>query len=697
MSHWSDSAIFYHIYPLGLCGAPRRNDFTSQPVDRLRLLEPWLDHIRDLGANALYLGPLFESSSHGYDTADYTRVDRRLGTGESLARFSSAAHAKGMRIIFDGVFNHVGRDFWAFRDLLANGERSEYASWFHSLAFGKKSPFGDPFSYEGWNGHFDLVKLNLASRDVREHIFGAIDSWVRDYGIDGLRLDAADVMDMDFLRALSEHCKRSHPDFWLLGEVVHGDYRRWANPQTLDSVTNYECYKGLYSSHVDKNYFEIAYSLNRQFGPTGLYQGLKLYSFADNHDVNRVASMLKESRHLHALSCLLFTMPGIPSIYYGSEWGIDGKKDGTDWPLRPSLDLDALSRASPHPELPGTIRRLARIRQESAPLRAGDYVQLHVSHELLAFAQRAGSLIVVVVVNASGEEASVRLRVPAPRDGRLVDVLNPGDEFPLNGGTANVDPCPRGGPGSWRCGEPAARTLPRERAVQFLSTAGDGEHDPFADVADAVSHALQVVRHPGEPVGLFRGPGVRLHEPDELAVGLLIEGVHDVVFPRNGPGLFNVLAHERVQRPMKHVARRVRHPGNVLQRFDEGLFSQHQRDVGNPLGVVRDAFKLGCDLENGRQRAKVSRHGLLGGNDRERLILDGIPLLVDHAVFVHDGLGLGQVPLLERLDRLRHRALRHGSQGEYLVFQPLKVVFELFPRHSSTPWTGPLHPERPVM
>ncbi|MGO9410740.1 MAG: alpha-amylase family glycosyl hydrolase [Spirochaetia bacterium] len=444
MSHWSDSAIFYHIYPLGLCGAPRRNDFTSQPVDRLRLLEPWLDHIRDLGANALYLGPLFESSSHGYDTADYTRVDRRLGTGESLARFSSAAHAKGMRIIFDGVFNHVGRDFWAFRDLLANGERSEYASWFHSLAFGKKSPFGDPFSYEGWNGHFDLVKLNLASRDVREHIFGAIDSWVRDYGIDGLRLDAADVMDMDFLRALSEHCKRSHPDFWLLGEVVHGDYRRWANPQTLDSVTNYECYKGLYSSHVDKNYFEIAYSLNRQFGPTGLYQGLKLYSFADNHDVNRVASMLKESRHLHALSCLLFTMPGIPSIYYGSEWGIDGKKDGTDWPLRPSLDLDALSRASPHPELPGTIRRLARIRQESAPLRAGDYVQLHVSHELLAFARRAGSLIVVVVVNASGEEASVRLRVPAPRDGRLVDVLNPGDEFPLNGGTANVDPVPPG-------------------------------------------------------------------------------------------------------------------------------------------------------------------------------------------------------------------------------------------------------------
>jgi glycosidase len=413
-------------------------------VDRLRQLYPWLGHIRDLGANALYLGPLFESSSHGYDTADYKRVDRRLGTSESFARFSSTAHATGIRVVLDGVFNHVGRDFWAFKDLLANGERSVYASWFHSLSFGKRSPFGDPFSYEGWNGHFDLVKLNLASREVREHIFDAIDSWVRDYGIDGLRLDAADAMDMDFLRALSAHCKRLSPDFWLLGEVVHGDYRMWANPQTLDSVTNYECYKGLYSSHVDKNYFEIAYSLNRQFGPTGLYEGLGLYAFADNHDVNRVASMVKERRHLHALYCLLFTMPGVPSIYYGSEWGIDGKKNGSDWPLRPPLDLDALSRASPFPELPETIRRLARIRLDSAPLRVGDYEQLYVSHELLAFARRANSATVVVVVNASPGDASVRLEISVPRDGRFVDMLNAGEEFPLKRGVVNVNRVPPG-------------------------------------------------------------------------------------------------------------------------------------------------------------------------------------------------------------------------------------------------------------
>ncbi len=442
MEHWTNGAIFYHIYPLGLCGAPQSNDFTSQPVDRLQVLHSWLPHIKDLGANAIYLGPLFESSTHGYDTADYHQVDRRLGTNEALARFSSAARAAGLRLVLDGVFNHVGRDFWAFRDVLANRERSRYASWFDSLAFGKQSPYGDPFSYEGWNGHFSLVKLNLANNEVREHIFRAVGEWVKSFGIDGLRLDAADVMDIGFLKDLSAHCRGIRSDFWLLGEVVHGDYKRWANPETLDSVTNYECYKGLYSSHVDRNFFEIAHSLNRQFGPTGLYRGIPLYAFADNHDVNRVASMVKDPRHLYSLYCLLFTMPGVPSIYYGSEWGIEGKKSRSDWPLRPSLDLDVLSRKAPQGELPETIRRLARVRLQSAPLRVGDYLQLHVSNEQLAFSRGHEGRTVVVAVNASQKAARITLDVPGANDGRLVDLLNSGDEFAVKGGKAGIDPVP---------------------------------------------------------------------------------------------------------------------------------------------------------------------------------------------------------------------------------------------------------------
>jgi cyclomaltodextrinase / maltogenic alpha-amylase / neopullulanase len=436
MTQWANDAFFYHIYPLGLCGAPEWNDFVSPPVDRLRALHGWLDHMMGLGANALYLGPLFESSTHGYDTADYRVVDRRLGTNESLARLSAAAHDRRVRVVLDGVFNHVGRDFWAFRDVLANGERSRYASWFHGLAFGKKSPFGDPFSYEGWSGHYSLVKLALANPEVKEHIFEYVSAWIQDFAIDGLRLDAADVMDLAFLKELAAHCRGIRPDFWLLGEVVHGDYARWANPETLDSVTNYECYKALYSSHVDENYFEIAYALNRQFGPAGLYRGLALYEFADNHDVNRVASILTDPRQLHTLYCILFTMPGVPSIYYGSEWGIPGKKDGSDKPIRPALSLDDVARTAPHWELEATIRRLARIRRESAPLRRGDYLQLHVSHEQLAFARRHGGDTVVVAVNAAAHPAKIALELPEKRDGQLFDLLDAGEGLAVKGGKA---------------------------------------------------------------------------------------------------------------------------------------------------------------------------------------------------------------------------------------------------------------------
>ncbi len=439
VNHWAEDSIFYHIYPLGLCGAPFKNDFYSPPEERLERLAPWLPHIADLGANAIYLGPLFESSSHGYDTADYYRVDRRLGTNETLKRLITAMHEKGFRIILDAVFNHVGRDFWAFQDVLRSGASSACKGWFHGLAFGKKSPYGDPFSYVGWNGHYSLVKLNLANPDVRDHLFCAMEAWIREFEIDGLRLDAADCIDIGFLRELASRGRRLKADFWLMGEIVHGDYRRWADPNILDSVTNYECYKGLYSSHVDRNYFEIAYTLNRQFGPDGLYRGIPLYSFADNHDVNRVSSMLKNPAHLEPLYIILFTMPGIPSIYYGSEWGLEGRKDGTDRQLRPELDLEAVSRTAPRPEIAGLVSRLARIRRASPALRRGDYRQLSVGHEHLAFSRMTADEYMVVVLNASNRPARLELHIPGAADGRLVDLLDSGREFSIHAGKAVIE------------------------------------------------------------------------------------------------------------------------------------------------------------------------------------------------------------------------------------------------------------------
>lgn len=431
---WHEEAIFYHVYPLGLCGAPPRNDFSSPAVPRLDQLHGWLDHIRALGATALYLGPLFESSAHGYDTADYYHLDRRLGSDETLARFSRAAHAHGLRLVLDGVFNHVGRHFWAFRDVQARGENSPYRDWFANLRFDGRSPFGDPFSYEGWNGHASLVKLNLGHPAVREHLFGAVESWVRVFDIDGLRLDTADILDFDFLRALGAFCRGLRADFWLMGEVVHGDYRRWANPQMLDSVTNYECYKGLYSSLNDANYFEIAHSLERQFGPNGLYRGLNLYAFADNHDVNRVASQLKDPAHLPLLYAVLFGMPGLPSIYYGSEWGIRGeKRDGSDRLLRPQLELARVSGNPPEPGLPDVIRQLARARQESAALRHGDYLPLFAGHQQMAFARLADGEAVVVALNASPTPARFELTLPFAGSGQAVDLLHPAEHFPVGG------------------------------------------------------------------------------------------------------------------------------------------------------------------------------------------------------------------------------------------------------------------------
>jgi cyclomaltodextrinase len=444
-THWTSDSIFYHIYPLGFCGAPERNDFVSEPIPRLEKIHEWIGHLRELQVNALYLGPVFESTAHGYDTADYFRVDRRLGTNETLVNLIKDLHHNGIKVILDGVFNHVGRDFWAFRDLQQNGEHSAYRHWFQGVDFSARSPFGDSFRYEGWNGNYDLVKLNPHSAEVKDHLFQVIRLWVQEFDIDGLRLDVADCLDHQFMLELSSFCHLLRPDFWLMGEVVHGDYNKWANPDMLNSVTNYECYKGLFSSLVDKNYFEIAYALKRQFGQGGIYRNLNLYNFADNHDVDRVASSLKDPKYLYVLYCLLFTMPGIPSIYYGSEWGLDARRtQKDDRPLRPALDLVQLRSASPQPDLPAAITNFASIRRNSSALRHGDYKELFVASEQFAFSRNTNHETVIVLLNAASTNATFDILVSLPHGTKLVDLLNPNDEFHVDNGRLRVEkvyPC----------------------------------------------------------------------------------------------------------------------------------------------------------------------------------------------------------------------------------------------------------------
>ena len=390
---WFDKSVIYQIYPLGLCGAPRENDGV-QEHRILRLLD-WVEHIQKVGANTVLLNPLFDSDRHGYDTRDYNRVDPRLGTKEDLQKVCDAFHAAGLRVLFDGVFNHVGRGFWAFRDVQEKKWDSPYKDWFH-INFDGNDAWNDGFWYEGWEGCYDLVKLNLQNPAVVQHQFDAIRSWVEDYHIDGLRLDVAYCLSPDYLRQLRSFTNGLKEEFVLMGETLHGDYKMWMNPEMCHSVTNYECYKGLWSAFNSGNLFEIAHSLGRQFGPEEwtLYKNAHLLSFLDNHDVPRIATKLTDKNQLKPAWGLVFGMPGVPSVYYGSEWGMEGGKRDADWELRPALEAPEWN------DLTDFISKLAEAKKGSDALCSGTYRNVLIQPKQLIFERRTDGERVLVAINA---------------------------------------------------------------------------------------------------------------------------------------------------------------------------------------------------------------------------------------------------------------------------------------------------------
>ncbi|ADK79240.1 alpha-amylase family glycosyl hydrolase [Sediminispirochaeta smaragdinae] len=407
MSSWWNDARIYHIFPMGFCGAPHTNDFSSPAEHRILKIIDWLDPIRRMGFDTILLGPVFESTSHGYDTVDFYHIDRRLGNNESFAGFAEEVHRRGMRLMLDGVFNHVGRDFWAFYDLRQKGAASDYVSWFDGVSFSSPGFGDDGFSYTGWEGHQELVQLALSNTEVKDHLFGAIRAMRERFGVDGLRLDVAYNLDEGFLRKLAGFCRSLDPDFTLLGEVIHGDYGRYLHSNGLDSVTNYECYKGIYSSHNDGNFFEIAWSLNRLFGEEGLCHGLPLFNFVDNHDVSRIASILKDRADLPTVYALLCTIPGVPSLYYGSEWESPGvKESGSDWNLRPPAEQIERSGS----RLPELIRGLLSLRNGHPALCRGDYRQVHVASRQLAFVRNYGDDWVLILLNSADRSVPIPLK-----------------------------------------------------------------------------------------------------------------------------------------------------------------------------------------------------------------------------------------------------------------------------------------------
>ncbi|MCI6552187.1 MAG: alpha-amylase family glycosyl hydrolase [Lachnospiraceae bacterium] len=421
---WAYESVFYQIYPLGFCGAPFENDGVESP--RILKVGEWIPHMKRLGINAVYFSPVFESDTHGYNTRDYKKIDCRLGSNQDFRQVCEALHGNGIRVVLDGVFNHVGRGFSQFQDVLRNRENSPYLSWFH-INLGGNSNYNDGLWYEGWEGNYDLVKLNLKNEEVVNHLLEAVQYWIEEFDIDGLRLDVAYCLDHDFVRRLRQFTDSKKEEFLLLGEMLHGDYNQMVKEGMLHSATNYECYKGLYSSFNSLNMFEINHSLQRQFGPEDwtLYKGRHLLSFVDNHDVTRVASILTNEKHLPLIYALCFGMPGIPCVYYGSEWGAKAQKSEGDPALRACFEEPVFN------ELAEFISRLAVAKKNSEALNYGGFRSVVLTNRQCVFERKSEHERVLVAINADGESYTAHFDAGC---GTAVDLIS-GQPHDFGGGS----------------------------------------------------------------------------------------------------------------------------------------------------------------------------------------------------------------------------------------------------------------------
>ena len=421
---WAYNETFYQIYPIGFCGAPVHNDGVTE--HRILKIGEWAEYLGDLGIGSIILNPIFESDNHGYDTRDFRKIDCRLGTNEDFKEVCEKLHDNNVKIMLDGVFNHVGRGFWAFKDVQEKKWDSPYKDWFH-ISFDGNSAYNDGFWYEGWEGHFELVKLNLQNPAVVDYLLDCVKMWIEEFGIDGLRLDVAYCLDHNFMRRLRSFCEELKPGFALIGEVLFGDYNLIVNDEMLHSCTNYECYKGIFSSFNCMNLFEIAHSLNRQFGPEQwcIYRGKHLMTFVDNHDVTRIASILTNKNHLPLCYGILFGMPGIPCIYYGSEWGAQGNKSDGDPALRQSYDRPEWN------ELTELISRLENAKKNSEALNYGGFYSVVLTNKQCIFERKSEHERVLVAINADSEGYTAHFDA---RCGRAVDLIT-GREHDFGGGS----------------------------------------------------------------------------------------------------------------------------------------------------------------------------------------------------------------------------------------------------------------------
>ncbi|WP_375460160.1 alpha-amylase family protein [uncultured Enterovirga sp.] len=397
MPHWSQDAIWWHVFPLGFVGAEPQSTAGRPIAHRLTQLHPWLDYAVELGATGLALGPIFAASTHGYDTIDHHRIDPRLGDDADFDALIVAAKARGLRVLLDGVFNHVGREHPAFQAVLREGPSAEWASFFR-LSWPAGAAVGTKPDYQCFEGHRQLVTLNHDAPAVADHVADVMGHWL-DRGADGWRLDAAYAVPRRFWATVLPRVRARHPAAYIVGEMIHGDYVGAVRETGMDAVTQYELWKAIWSGLNDRNLHELAWALERH---NGFLDGFVPLTFLGNHDVTRIASQLTDPRHLpHALA-ILFTFAGTPSIYAGDEQGFQAIKEhraGGDDAIRPAFPPGPADLAPEGWPIFRLHQQLTGLRRSRPWLSRAKTRKVHLTNGEMVLASGEGAELVLLALN----------------------------------------------------------------------------------------------------------------------------------------------------------------------------------------------------------------------------------------------------------------------------------------------------------
>jgi glycosidase len=400
MSGWVEHAIWWQVYPLGFVGAFPAERPPEAGEHQLRRFVDWLDHAIALGASGIALGPIFASRTHGYDTTDHYRIDPRLGDDADFDYLVAEARRRGLRVLLDGVFNHVGTDFPRYRDA---SDDDASARWFRG------HPGHCPPSFDTFEGHSEPITLNHDNPEVIDYTVDVMAHWLR-RGVDGWRLDAAYAVPQQFWASTLPRVREAHPDAWFVGELIHGDYAAVVEAARFDSATQYELWKAIWSGLNDGNFFELDWALQRHNGFLASFAPL---TFIGNHDVTRIASRLERPEHVAHALVILLTIGGVPSGYAGDELGFRGVKEeryGGDDAVRPEfgsppLELDALGA-----EVWASHQYLIGLRRRHPWLYSASTTAVQLDNRHYVYETRAGDNALLVALNIDDEP--LRLVLP---------------------------------------------------------------------------------------------------------------------------------------------------------------------------------------------------------------------------------------------------------------------------------------------